>query len=237
MRGHFGSRWEQQVRLLRIFLKQTGLPSQDVEMDTTETGSQHKEKGGIRLKGTTEHFAMKYQEAANAESMVRLALATDGDVDMVVDAETLARKTFMDSMEPEAHANTILATDFDHPPSGRWPFRTKAHGRTSTSTRRPARRRRRSGHGSSRQRRRRTRPLADPEPPASKGETSTRSRSSTAPDQQAYQGGAGLGRGVPPQSFQPAKSQHTPTKSVEIQRMGKTDTYKALPARQFPTLG
>ena len=58
------------------------LPSEDVEMDTTETGSQHKGKGGIRLEGTTEHFETKYQEAADAESQVRQALAIDDDVDM-----------------------------------------------------------------------------------------------------------------------------------------------------------
>ena len=84
-------------------------------MDAVETGSQHKGRGGIRLKGTTEHCEMKCQEAAVAESQVRQALAIDDDVDMAADPEILAKKTFMDSMEPEAHVNTILATDFDHP--------------------------------------------------------------------------------------------------------------------------
>ena len=194
MRGHFGSRWEQQVVLLRLlFEKAMALQSGDVEMDSADTESQHKGKGGIRLglKGTTEHFETKYLEAVKAENQVRKALTIDDDVDMVADRETLASKTFMDSMEPEAHVNwppistsqTPSTVQTSRRPSGGWQSQTTAPGR-----------------------------------------------------RQGCRGGAGLGRGVPPQRFQPATSTHTPTKSLEIQR-GETDKYKmvSLP-ESFPYL-
>ena len=105
-------------------------------METEDTRGQHKGKGGAHLKKTTEHFEMKYRAAANAETIVQLALATDGDIDVSVDAETLARKTLMDSMEPKAHVSTILASA--QRPYGGWQSRMTAPGKTSTDTKRPA---------------------------------------------------------------------------------------------------
>ena len=117
MRGHFGSRWEQQVGLLRLlFEKAMVLPTEDVEMEMEDTSSQHKGKGGVHLKKTTGHFEMKYRAAANAETMVQLALATDGDIDMSVDAEhrelteALRRMAISDGSSPK-DVDTETSTD------------------------------------------------------------------------------------------------------------------------------
>ena len=65
---------------------------------------------------TTAHFEEKAKAAEEGENIVKRALpADDMDIDMETEEEILAQKTLMDSMEPEAHVNTILATDFQHP--------------------------------------------------------------------------------------------------------------------------
>ena len=86
-------------------------------METEETSGQHKGKGGHLLKDTSEHFEAKYKAAAMADRDHGATSPCHGQHthDMELDVETQARKAFMDSMEPEAHANTILATDFDQP--------------------------------------------------------------------------------------------------------------------------
>ena len=59
---------------------------------------------------TTEHVAQKGMEAE------KRALGFDDlEVDFGGVEVVLVTKAFMDNMEAEAHANPILATDFEHP--------------------------------------------------------------------------------------------------------------------------
>ena len=225
MRGHFGSRWEQQVGMLRLlFEKAMAHATADVEVDAMETESQQKGKGGIRLglKGTTEHFETKYLEAVDAESQVRKALAIDDDIEMMADPEALARKTFMDSMGPEAHDNTVLATDFDHPNTFENPELTEALRKMAISD-----------DSSWEDFDRYTEPaLMGARSGPRYGAASTRSQSPRAPEQQGYRGGAGLGRGVPPQRFQPATTTPQPTKPLEIQQTKEEGTSMWCPCRR-----
>ena len=107
--------WQQDCCCSPLFETAMATTTPDVEM--SENREHNKGKGGVlNLKqGTTTHFEQKAKAAAEAESLVRKALASDDmDIDLETGGDILVQKTRMDSMEPEAHANTILATEFQH---------------------------------------------------------------------------------------------------------------------------
>ena len=76
----------------------------------TSTSSEHKGKGGNLLKATSEFFESKYKAAAINEAEIHLCLATDSSLPKESEGDMLVTRTLMDSMEPETHANVILAT-------------------------------------------------------------------------------------------------------------------------------
>ena len=115
MRCHFGSRLSSRLAAA-LFENAIATPEQDIEM--TSDKDTHKEKGGApNVKpATTAHLEQKAREAAEAENLVNRALNSEEmDIDMETEGEILVQKTLMDSMEPEAHVNMMLATELERP--------------------------------------------------------------------------------------------------------------------------
>ena len=84
-------------------------------MEPESTTREHKGKGGNLLKATSEFFENKYKAAAANETQIHQCLAADSGLPREGDEDMLVTRTLLDSMEPDAHANVILATDFDQP--------------------------------------------------------------------------------------------------------------------------
>ena len=84
----------------------------EVDQPASST-SEHKGKGGNLLKATSEYFENKYKAAAVKETEIHHCLATDSSLPKKSEGDMMITRTLMDSMEPEAHANVILATDFE----------------------------------------------------------------------------------------------------------------------------
>ena len=172
----------------------------------------------------------------------------------------MVTKTLIDGMEPEAHANAILATDFQEAGTFEDPELTAALKRMSISE-----------DGSWQEADRFTEMSEDTDPgwtkvrqadnatkearyhggagagsPAADKEGDPRSRSPRTLEAQGHRGGAGLGRGgytpnqatiAPAKRFTPASSSFQQPKQVKLQRIGATDTYivTSLP-ESFPHL-
>ena len=124
------------IAILAQGLRPAGLPaesdfqkamSQPMEVDQPASSTPvHKGKGGNLLQGTSEYFENKYKAAAVKETEIHLCLATDSSLPRESAEDMMITRTLMDSMEPEAHANVILATDFDHPGAFENPELTEA---------------------------------------------------------------------------------------------------------------
>ena len=147
MRGHFGSRWELQADLLRLFLKKPWRCHPKMwrwTQQRREVNTKERMASASKVLRCTSRRSTRRQRTRNPKSEEPSPSTTTW---MAADPETLARKTFMDSMEPEAHVNTILATGFGTPAPSRTPSsRRPSRGdlgrqllRKMTGTPRPAR--------------------------------------------------------------------------------------------------
>ena len=154
-------------------------------------------------------------------------------------------------MEPEAHVNTVLATESQQPQQFGDPELTEALHKmalSDTSSWEEVDRytEQSSGTGEWSKVGNRDAPHSrgtGASGPATKGGGSDRSRSPSgkthtqAPERQGYRGGAGLGRGVPTRHFQTAKEVHVLKETVSLQTVCNTEKYQvqALP-ESFPYL-
>ena len=241
-----------------LFLKTMSVPM-DIDKET-EVTTQTKGKGGTLLSTTSAFFEARYRDVEDKETQVQQCLATDGRVLEDGDEDMMVTKTLIDGMEPEAHANAILATDFQEAGTFEDPELTAALKRMSISE-----------DGSWQDADRFTETSEDTDPgwtkvrqvdtvttearyhggagagsPAAGEEGDPRSRSPRTLESQGHRGGAGLGRGVyvpnqatitPTKRFTPASSSLQQPKLVKLQRIGMTDKYMvtSLP-ESFPYL-
>ena len=104
----------------------------DIDRET-EVTTQTKGKGGALLSTTSAFFEARYRDAEDKETQVQQCLATDGRVHEDGDEDMMVTKTLIDGMEPEAHANAILATDFQEAGTFEDPELTAALKRMSIS--------------------------------------------------------------------------------------------------------
>ena len=134
MPGHFGSRLRTAGPPADLHFSRAMSQPMDVDLGMTEsTSSEHKGKGGNLLKATSEFFESKYKAAAIKEAQIHMCLATDSSLPREGEEDMLVTKTLMDCMEPDAHANVILATDFDQPGAFENPELTEALRRMTIS--------------------------------------------------------------------------------------------------------
>ena len=235
------------IAILAQGLRPAGLPadsdfqkamSQPMEVDQAASSTpEHKGKGGNLLKGTSEYFENKYKAAAVKETEIHLCLATDSSLPKESEGDMMITRTLMDSMEPEAHANVILATDFDHPGAFENPELTEALRKMTLSDTESWEEVDKATDTSSEADKswakvRYTDAMevsvegAGASGPAAQDKDSHRSRSPRAPEIQGYRGGAGLGRGVPPKRFEAAGTIEAQPRPLSLRRVGTSELYR-----------